>query len=91
MELKTIEDLRKIIKVEYGVDPEDFDGETLTYRAITFKFNRKSILNSFKDVEDTWTVQRTGHSIDFFKTAELKTAIDVGGSLLYYFMPMQRI
>ncbi len=88
--MDTINDLKKFIKSEYGVDPISFDGKTLKYRAIEFERNTGSILVSNKDTNDMWTVRRDGHSIDFFRTEELKLAIDPGGSLLYYFMPLQR-
>ena len=91
MKLRSIDDLQKTIKLEYGIEPDHYNDNVLRYRAISFKHNTNSIINASKDYEDTWTVQRDGHSIDFFKTSELEKAIDVGGSLLYYFMPEQRI
>lgn len=88
--MDTINSLKKYIKAEYGVDPVSFDGKTLKYRAIEFERNDGSILMSNKDTNDMWTIRRSGHSIDFFRTEELKLAIAPGGSLLYYFMPLTR-
>ena len=42
--MNDINDLKKYIKVEYGVDPIGFDGKTLTYRAISFERNTGSII-----------------------------------------------
>lgn len=88
--MDTINDLRKYIKSEYGVDPVSFNNKTLVYRSIEFERNAGSHLAANKDTNDMWTVKRNGHSIDFFRTEELKLAIAPGGSLLYYFMPLTR-
>lgn len=88
--MDTINDLKKYIKSEYGVDPVTFDGKTLRYRAISFERNTGSILVSNSNTNDMWTVKRDNHSIDFFRTEELEQAISPGGSLLYYFMPLTR-
>lgn len=89
--MKTIEDLKKYIASEYGVSPISFDGNILKYRAITFAKNTGSVILANKKSGDLWTVKRAGHSIDFFTTEELSTAIDLGGSLLYFFMPENQI
>lgn len=84
---KTIDDVRKYIAAEYGITPETFDGKTIVYRALTIAKNDGSIILANKNSADMWTVQRKGHSIDFFRTEELISALDQGGSLLYWFMP----
>lgn len=89
--MNDINDLKKYIKVEYGVDPTDFDGKVLNYRAISFERNTGSIILANKETGDMWTVKRKGHSIDFFRTSELMQAVGPGGSLLYFFMPEARI
>jgi hypothetical protein len=83
---KTIDDVRKYIISEYGVSPEKYDGKTITYRALTITKNEASIILANKKSADMWTVQRKGHSVDFFRTDELASALDHGGSLLYWFM-----
>lgn len=85
--MKTIDDLKKYIKREYGISPTSFDNGVLVYRAITFSKNTNSVILANKKSGDLWTVKRTGCSIDFFTTEELISAIDAGGSLLYFFMP----
>tara|TARA_R110000868_G_scaffold173636_2_gene409854 strand:+ start:378 stop:647 length:270 start_codon:yes stop_codon:yes gene_type:complete len=89
--MKTISDIKKYIQAEYGVSPESEKAGILKYRAITFEKAAASIILANKETADMWTVQRTGHSIDFFRTDELKQAINPGGSLLYFFMPLDRI
>lgn len=89
--MDTINDLKKYIKAEYGVDPVSFDGKVLKYRAIEFERNSGSILLANKKTADMWTVRRTGHSIDYFRTEELSQAVGSGGSLLYYIMPSTRV
>lgn len=89
--MNDINDLKKYIKVEYGVDPIGFDGKTLTYRAISFERNTGSIILANKQTADMWTVRRNTHSVDFFRTDELLQAVSPGGSLLYYFMPESRM
>jgi len=88
--MNNIEDIKKYITVEYGVDPVEYDGETLKYHSITFKRNTGSVILANKQTGDMWTVARTGHTIDFFRTEELKEAIGQGGSLLYFFIPKER-
>ncbi len=89
--MNTLEDLKKYILAEYGVNPVSFDGKVLEYRAITFKRATGSVLVSNKKTNDMWVVQRRGHSIDYFRTLELEIAVSPGGSLLYFFMPESRI
>jgi hypothetical protein len=88
--MKKIEDIKTYIKVEYGVDPDTFDGETLKYHSITFARNTASAILANKKTDDMWTVGRTGHTIDFFRTDELREAISSSGSLLYFFIPKER-
>jgi hypothetical protein len=86
--MNTLEDLKEYIKTVYNVNPVVFDGKILTYRAITFERNESPYIYVNKQkMSDMWTVKRNGHSIDFFRTSELKEAVSPGGSLLYYFMP----
>jgi hypothetical protein len=89
--MNTINDLKKYILTEYGVKPVLSDTKTLTYRAISFERNAASILDANKETGDMWTVKRNNHSIDFFRTEELKEAVSPGGSLLYFFMPESRL
>jgi hypothetical protein len=88
--MNNIEDIKTYIQVEYGVDPVDFDGKTLKYHSITFERNTASVILANKKTGDMWTVGRTGHTIDFFRTDELKSAISASGSLLYFFIPKER-
>lgn len=88
--MNSVEDLKKYIFAEYGVSPNEFDGKTLKYRAITFEKNTGSVILANKRDGDLWTVQRNGHSIDYFDTNELANAVSSGGSLLYYIMPESR-
>ena len=88
--MDTLNDLKKYIQVEYGVEPTQFDGKVLRYRAISFERNLPSIMVQNQKVNDMWTVKRTGHSIDYFRTEELKLAVNPGGSLLYFFIPKSR-
>jgi len=83
---KTIDDVKKYIISEYGISPEKFDGKTITYKSLTITKNEASAILANKKSADMWTVQRKGHSIDFFRTDELVTALDPGGSLLYWFI-----
>ncbi len=89
--MDTLSDLKKYIQVEYGVEPVSFDEKVLRYRAISFERNQTSIMLQNQTVNDMWTVKRDGHSIDYFRTEELKLAVNPGGSLLYFFMPKSRI
>ena len=89
--MKSINDIKKYIQAEYGVSPESEKAGILKYRALTFEKASGSVILENKVTDDMWTVQRTGHSIDFFRTEELKQAIDPGGSLLYFFMPLNRL
>lgn len=89
--MQTIEQLKNYIFSEYGVTPVSNDGKILEYRAITFEKNTSSIILANKEKGEMWTIQRKGHSIDFFRPEELETAIAPGGSLLFYFMPETRM
>jgi hypothetical protein len=89
--MDTLNDLKKYIQIEYGVEPNEFDGRVLRYRAISFERNTGSIMVQNQKTNDMWTIKRSGHSIDYFRTEELKSAVNPGGSLLYYFMPKSRI
>lgn len=84
--MNTIEDLKNNIKQTWNIDPVDFDGETLKYHSIEFKKNTGSILLANKETADMWTVNRTGHSVDYYRTEELTTAVSKAGSLPYYFV-----
>ena len=89
--MNNVEELKKYIFAEYGVSPEEFDGEVLTYRAVTFRRNTGSIILANQKAEALWTVQRKGHSIDYFNLTEMEAAVSLSGSLLYYFMPESRM
>ena len=90
--MNTLEELKEYIKEEYGVYPVVFDGKILTYRAISFEKNEATYIYVNKQkLSDMWTVKRSGHSIDFYRTLALKEAVSPGGSLLYYFMPENKI
>jgi hypothetical protein len=85
--MNTIEDLRDYIKDTYNIEPINFDGKTLAYHSIEFERNTKSAISAnYKSSFDMWTVRRKGHSIDYFKTEELKNAVSKCGSLPYYFV-----
>jgi hypothetical protein len=88
--MNTIEDIKTYIQVEYGVDPVDYDGKTLKYHSIIFERSKASVILANKKTGDMWTVSRAGHTIDFFRTEELKQAISASGSLLYFFIPKER-
>lgn len=89
--MKNAEELKKYIFAEYGVSPNEFDGKVLQYRAISFEKNVGSIILANKSAGELWTVRRNGHSIDYFNTSEMASAVAPGGSLLYYFMPESRM
>lgn len=89
--MQTTEQLKNYIFSEYGVSPEGYNGKLLEYRAVTFEKNTSSIILANKEKGELWTVQRKGHSVDFFKPEELEMAIAPGGSLLYFFMPESRM
>jgi hypothetical protein len=84
--MNTLEDLKNYIKETHNVDPENYDGKTLKYHSIEFERGTKSVLLANKNTADMWTVRRVGHSIDFFRTEELETAVSKSGSLPYYFV-----
>lgn len=84
--MNTIEELKETIRQTWNVDPVSFDGKTLKYHSIEFERNTGSILLSNKSTADMWTVNRTGHSIDYYRTEELATAVSKSGSLPYYFV-----
>lgn len=84
--MNTIEDLKDYIKKTYNIEPESFDGKTLKYHSIEFERGTGSVLLANKKTDDMWTVRRRGHSIDFFRTDELETAVSNCGSLPYYFV-----
>lgn len=88
--MNTIEDLRKYIKIEYGIDPVSFDSRALCYHSIEFMRNTGSALSANQETSDMWTIKRKGHSVDFFRTDELLKAVNISGSLLYYFIPESR-
>lgn len=88
--MDNVEDIKKYIKIEYGVDPIDLNEGVLRYRAITFERNLPSSIKANSKTNDMWTVSRDGHSVDFYRTEELQRAIDPGGSLLYFIMPEMR-
>lgn len=85
--MNTIEDLKNYIKQTYNIEPVSFDGKTLKYHSIEFRRNTGSVLVANKNTADMWTVCRNGHSIDFFRTEELESAVSKSGSLPYYFVP----
>ena len=86
--MDTIEYLKNYIKEIYNVSPVSFDGKTLKYHSVEFERNTKSALSAnYKSSFDMWTVKRNGHSIDYFRTEELETAVSKCGSLPYYFVP----
>lgn len=90
--MNTLEDLRDYIKINYNIDPVVFDGKVLSYRAVSFERNESPyIYVNKRKMSDVWTVRRKNHSIDFYRTSELKEAVAAGGSLLYYFMPESAI
>jgi len=89
--MKTVEELKKYIFAEYGVSPDNFDSEILTYRAVSFEKNTGSVILANKNAGELWTVKRNGHSVDYFTPTELAGAVSQGGSLLYYFMPESRM
>jgi hypothetical protein len=85
--MDTIEDLKEYIEKTYNVKPKRFDGKVLEYHSIKFERRTGSALKANAANADMWMVQRTGHSIDFFRTEELTNAVSKVGSLLYYFLP----
>jgi hypothetical protein len=86
--MNTIEDLKEYIKETYNIEPDRFDGKVLKYRSIEFERNTKSAISAnHKSSFDMWTVRRSGHSVDFFRTEELSVAVSKCGSLPYYFLP----
>lgn len=87
--MKTIQDIQKFIKVEYGIDAIIEQNEVV-YDRLKIRKAKPTRLPVGGSLEDLWEVQRTGHSIDFFRTAELEKALDSGGSLLYYIIPQSR-
>ena len=89
--MNTLHDLQKFILTEYGIQPTEFNKKELRYRAITFSRNSGSAILANKETADMWTVKRDGHSIDFFRTDELISALSPSGSLLYFFMPINRL
>jgi hypothetical protein len=89
--MKNITEIKKYIQAEYGISPNVYKDGVLQYRAISFELAKDSIILANKLSDRFWKVQRNGHSVDFFRGAELKDAIGPGGSLLYYIMPEDRI
>ena len=87
--MKTVNDIAKFIKVEYGVDPLHLD-KSVEYNNLTITKADPSLIPAGSNIDDLWEVQRKGHSIDFYRTNELKKSLDIGGSLLYYFLSERR-
>lgn len=85
--MNTIEDLKNYIKETHDVDPLSINDKILKYHSIEFQRGTGSVLLANKKTDDMWTVRRTGHSIDFFRTDELANAVLKCGSLPYYFVP----
>ena len=85
--MNTIEDLKNYIEETFNVEPESFDSKKLKYHSIEFEKGTGSVLLANKNTAGMWTVRRTGHSIDFFRTEELEVAVSKCGSLPYYFVP----
>lgn len=87
--MKTIQDIQKLIKVEYGIDAI-IESDYIVYDRLRIKKAKPTKLPVGKSLEDLWEVQRTGHSVDFFRTEELEKSLDSTGSLLYYIIPPSR-
>lgn len=85
--MKTTEDLKKYIKSNYGISPHSHKNGILQYHSISFKTCKPSNNPVENLVQDLWEVQRTNHSVDYFRLEELEQALDIGGSLLYYILP----
>lgn len=90
MELDTVEDIRQYIKKQYGLAPKVYEDNYIEYDRVYFKRNSPSALEANKDTRDMWTVGRTGHSVDYMRTAELQQQIQPGGGLLYFIFPLER-
>jgi len=85
--MNTVEELKDYIKETFSIEPTEFDGTVLKYHSIEFERSKASALTSNKSTADMWSVRRSGHSVDFFRTEELENAVSKRGSLPYYFVP----
>lgn len=90
MAIKTVDDIYKQIRSEFGIVPLQYTpGENfIKYRAITFEKATGSVLLSNKRMGEMFTVKREGHSVDFMRPEELEVAISNKGSLPYFFVNM---
>ena len=91
MKYETIDDIKLYIKNQIDLDPKSCKNNVLEYDRMTISKNTDAVLKANSEGSaNMWTVDRKGHSLDYFRTEELVSQIGRGGSLLYFMFPIER-
>ena len=91
MNYETVDDIKLYIKNQVGLEPKSCKNNMLEYDRVTISKNTDNVVEAnSKGSANMWTVDRKGHSLDYFRTEELLLQIGAGGGLLYFMFPLER-
>ena len=91
MNYETIEDIKLYIENQTGLEPNICKDNVLKYDRLTISKNTENVIEANSEGSTKlWTVDRQGHSLDYFRTEELLLQVGSGGGLLYFMFPIER-